>query len=192
MCPSVIVMHAHSLGKSKPVWRYIPALLMLGGFSLAFGAVTELPPSVKLAPAQDAKGSKNGATKKIDKTAPQGRKSSEALRVAEAERRANFKTCIDGRYPALCKHRLLTASERPQVDAAEKQANFGTCIDGRYPALCKHSWLTSTQREQVLTAEKRENLRVCMDGRYPALCNHALLNKTDAKQVSSAEKGNVR
>lgn len=165
---------------------FLMLLLMFGRLGDAIGAVTELPPTVKLAPAQKDKGSKSEVKKKSEKAAPQMRRSTEASKVADAESRANFKTCIDGRYPALCKHHLLTSSERPRVEAAEKQANFSTCIDGRYPALCKHSWLTSEQRPKVLASEKRENLRVCMDGRYPALCNHALLDK------SGAEKGNAR
>jgi hypothetical protein len=157
----------------------------------AFSAVTDLPPVVKLTPRQDKDITQPVAVKKLPgkviKQPP-----SENERVAIAEQRANFNECIDGRYPALCKHDLLTDEQQAKVEVAEKTANFHRCIDGRYPALCKHSWLTVEQSGQVLAAEKRENLRVCLDGRYQALCNHPLLNQADGTKASNADKGRAK
>lgn len=63
----------------------------------------------------------------------------EAVRSAEA--RANLTKCLDGRYPALCNHSLLSSKEQAQVLAAEKRENLRVCMDGRYPALCNRSLL---------------------------------------------------
>jgi hypothetical protein len=142
---------------------------------IALGAVEELPPKMAPIPRQDAPKPATGKKQK----APSHPGTNQSAQVADAEHRANFKTCVDGRYPALCKHSKLTSAERIQVVEAEKRANFHTCIDGRYPALCNHSKLTASEKSQVLDAEKAANLKICMDGRYPALCNHALLKKTD-------------
>ena len=49
----------------------------------------------------------------------QSTQSSSPTRDAE-----NFRTCISGDYPSLCKHNLLTPSEATQVAAAERRANF--------------------------------------------------------------------
>jgi hypothetical protein len=73
--------------------------------------------------------------------------------------RENYKTCISGDYPFLCKHALLTSNEAIQVETAEKRANYKTCISGDYPFLCKHALLTSNEAIQVETAEKRAKTR---------------------------------
>lgn len=100
----------------------------------------------------------------------------------------NYNKCIDGRYPALCNHSLLTPSEAARVDAAERRANFNKCIDGRYPALCDHSLLTQSEAAQVREAERRANLNKCIDGRYPALCDHSLLTQSEAARVGASER----
>ena len=100
----------------------------------------------------------------------------------------NYNKCIDGRYPALCDHTLLTPSEAARVDAAERRANFEKCIDGRYPALCNHSLLTQSEAAQVSAAERKANFNKCIDGRYPALCNHSLLTQSEAARVDAAER----
>ena len=100
----------------------------------------------------------------------------------------NFNKCIDGRYPALCDHSLLTPSEAAKVDAAERRVNFNKCIDGRYPALCNHSLLTQSEASQVSAAERKANFSKCIDGRYPALCNHSLLTQSEAVRVDAAER----
>jgi len=74
--------------------------------------------------------------------------------IERSRDRANFETCITGKYPTLCKHSLLTRSEAVRVDAAERQANFETCITGKYPTLCKHSLLTPGEAALVATAER--------------------------------------
>ena len=79
----------------------------------------------------------------------------ERAEVDVAERRANLGRCIDGRYPATCKHELLTVDQRAEVDAAERRANFERCIDGRYPASCKHGLLSSEEYGAVREAERR-------------------------------------
>lgn len=152
------------------------AVTVSPGFAL--GAVEELPP--KMEPIRRQDGPKPATGKKQKASSHPG--ANQSAQVVDAEHRANFKTCVDGRYPALCKHSKLTPSERIQVVEAEKRANFKTCIDGRYPALCNHSKLTSSEKSQVLDAEKAANLKICMDGRYPALCNHSLLKKTDSRK----------
>lgn len=101
---------------------------------------------------------------------------------------ANFRKCIDGRYPSLCNHTLLTSTEAVQVEAAERKANFEKCIDGRYPSLCNHSLLTADQTVRVEAAERKANFDKCIDGRYPSLCNHPLLTADQANQVSAAER----
>ena len=68
--------------------------------------------------------------------------------VVEAEKRANFNTCVGGRYPALCNHSKLTSSEKSQVLDAEKAVNLERCMDGRYPALCDHSLLEKTDKRK--------------------------------------------
>ena len=66
----------------------------------------------------------------------------------------NLETCLDGRYPSLCKDSLLTSEQRRQVRNAEAAENLKTCMDGRYPSLCKDSLLTSEQRRQVSLATR--------------------------------------
>ncbi len=153
----------------------------------AFGQVIELPPIKKVPPAKQER--KNGDAPRTKVAASNSSKqATDSDRVADAEKRANFTKCIDGRYPALCKHELLTQEQLAKVDIAEKRANLRTCLDGRYPALCKHSLLSSVEAEKVLVAEKRENLKVCLDGRYPALCKHDLLDASSASTVAGAER----
>ncbi len=100
----------------------------------------------------------------------------------------NFRKCIDGRYPSLCNHALLTSTETVQVEAAERKANFEKCIDGRYPSLCNHSLLTADQTVRVEAAERKANFDKCIDGRYPSLCNHTLLTAEQANHVNGAER----
>ncbi|MBK9130415.1 MAG: peptidoglycan-binding protein [Gammaproteobacteria bacterium] len=100
----------------------------------------------------------------------------------------NYNKCIDGRYPALCDHTLLTPSEAARVDAAERRANFEKCIDGRYPALCNHSLLTQSEAVRVDAAERKANFDKCIDGRYPALCDHSRLSSQEASLVRDAER----
>jgi hypothetical protein len=108
--------------------------------------------------------------------------------VLSAEKKANLKSCSDGRYPALCRHELLTETESADVLRAEKIANLKSCLDGRYPALCRHEILSAEEASNVLAAEKRANLKSCSDGGYPALCRHELLTETESADVLRAEK----
>jgi hypothetical protein len=107
---------------------------------IALGAVEELPPKMAPIPRQDAPKPATGKKQK----APSHPGTNQSAQVADAEHRANFKTCVDGRYPALCKHSKLTSSEKSQVLDAEKAANLKICMDGRYPALCNHALLKKT------------------------------------------------
>ena len=113
----------------------------------------------------------------------QSTQSSSPTRDAE-----NFRTCISGDYPSLCKHNLLTPSEATQVAAAERRANFQTCISGDYPSLCKHNLLTTNEAAQVAAAERRANFQTCISGDYPSLCKHSLLNAEEAARVAEAER----
>ena len=100
----------------------------------------------------------------------------------------NFRTCISGNYPSLCKHNLLTPREATRVAAAERSANFKTCISGNYPSLCKHNLLTSSEATQVAAAERSANLKTCLSGNYPSLCKQNLLTSSEATQVAAAER----
>lgn len=102
--------------------------------------------------------------------------------------RENFKTCITGEYPSLCKHSLLTSDEAVLVSAAERHANFRTCISGEYPSLCKRRLLTENEVAQVDSAERRANYRTCISGEYPGLCKHGLLTPDEAQNVAAAER----
>ena len=104
------------------------------------------------------------------------------------EELSNLKTCLDGNYPASCKHNLLTPEEVIQVSAAERRVNLKTCLDGNYPASCKHNLLTPEEVIQVSAAERRVNLKTCLDGNYPASCKHNLLTPEEVIQVSAAER----
>ena len=107
---------------------------------------------------------------------------------------ANLQKCLDGRYPALCNHLILTPSEAVQVEGAERRANLETCLNGRYASLCNHSLLTSDETDGVKKAELKANLEQCLDGRYPSLCNHSLLTPDQTARViemeSRAARGN--
>ena len=74
------------------------------------------------------------------------------------EELVNLKTCLDGNYPASCKHNLLTPEEAVQVNAAERSVNLKTCLDGNYPASCKHNLLTPEEAVQVSAAERRAKM----------------------------------
>lgn len=108
--------------------------------------------------------------------------------VREVEQQRNLETCLDGRYPSLCRHYQLTASEATQVQVAERQRNLETCLDGRYPSLCKHRWLKPSEAADVAEAERMRNLEVCLDGRYPSLCRHHLLRPAEGRAVQDAER----
>ncbi len=107
---------------------------------------------------------------------------------AQVSAEQNLRTCLDGRYPALCDQSRLTPQQRQQVEVATKQANLRSCLDGRYPTLCKHALLTPEQRTQVDAAERRANLEVCRTGKYPALCKHHLLTDSEKRMVEAAER----
>lgn len=110
-----------------------------------------------------------------------------ATAQSEYEKSRNLTTCLDGRYPSLCKKQWLTAGEIASVDAAVRRANLSTCLDGRYPSLCKKGLLDATESAQVQVAEKRENLKTCITGKYKSLCKKHLLTESELHQVTAAE-----
>jgi Staphylococcal nuclease homologue len=110
-----------------------------------------------------------------------------ATAQSEYEKSRNLTTCLDGRYPSLCKKQWLTAGEIASVDAAVRRANLSTCLDGRYPSLCKKELLDTTESAQVQVAEKRENLKTCITGKYKSLCKKHLLTAPELHQVTVAE-----
>lgn len=110
-----------------------------------------------------------------------------ATAQSEYERSRNLTTCLDGRYPSLCKKQWLTVGEIASVDAAVRRANLSTCLDGRYPSLCKKGLLDTTEAAQVQIAEKRENLKTCITGKYKSLCKKHLLTESELRQVTAAE-----
>lgn len=107
---------------------------------------------------------------------------------SDFERAQNLTTCLNGRYPVLCKKHLLSADESKKVESAERRENLKTCLTGRYPALCNRTKLNTDEDQQVLAAEKRENLKTCLTGRYKALCKKNLLSEPELKQVLAAEQ----
>ena len=72
---------------------------------------------------------------------------------SDAERADNLKTCLDGRYPSLCKRNLLTDAQRTQAANTEGAENVKTCLTGRYPSLCKQNLLTEQQERQMVVAQ---------------------------------------
>jgi len=106
---------------------------------------------------------------------------------AQQSREQNLQTCLSGKYPALCRHDLLSTEERIQVRSAELRENLKICLTGKYPALCNHADLTPSQAVAVKEVERSENLTVCLTGKYPALCNHALLSAEEKVRVRDAE-----
>lgn len=105
----------------------------------------------------------------------------------------NLKTCLDGNYPSLCKHDLLTANELTQVKEAERKANLRTCLTGNYPSLCKYNLLSPGESKQVKEAERQVNLRTCLSGNYPSLCKYDLLSSDELARTREAERqANIR
>lgn len=108
--------------------------------------------------------------------------------AAQSSAEQNLRTCLDGRYPALCDRSRLTQEQRRQAEGAERAANLNTCIDGRYPALCRYAMLTPEERARVDVAERRANFEVCRTGQTPALCRRHLLTPDQQRQVENAER----
>jgi hypothetical protein len=107
--------------------------------------------------------------------------------VGMAENRENLRTCMTGKYAALCDHSRLTSDQAGEVKNAERIENLTVCLTGQYPALCNHSLLSLDDAVRVQSAENSENLKTCLDGRYSAICNHPLLRSEEAKSVAAAE-----
>lgn len=107
---------------------------------------------------------------------------------SEHQRAQNLATCLQGRYPSLCKRALLTSEELRKVDAAERRDNLSTCLGGKYPTLCRRHLLTPAELDQVVAAEKRENLKTCMQGRFPSLCKTAWLSPVELAEARGAER----
>ncbi len=106
----------------------------------------------------------------------------------DLQKAQNLATCLSGRFPSLCHHGWLSASERAKVDDAERLENLKTCLTGRFPALCKRELLSPDEVHQVAEAEKRENLRTCLTGRFKSLCQKDLLSEAELQRVQNAER----
>jgi DNA-binding helix-hairpin-helix protein with protein kinase domain len=139
-------------------------------------ACTQCAPSVLNSTAQEGRAS------------PPGQQAPSTQKTEASKDRDNFRTCISGNYPSLCKHDLLSLEEAAQAAAAEKRVNFQTCISGNYPSLCKHDVLTREEAAQAAAAEKRVNFQTCISGNYPSLCKHDVLTREEAAQAAAAEK----
>lgn len=100
----------------------------------------------------------------------------------------NLQTCMSGKYPSLCNHRLLTTEQLAEARAAEKRENLRLCLLGKYTALCNHSLLTTAEAARVREAESRENWTICASGKYRALCNHEMLTAEQLAAARAAEK----
>ncbi|MHB1271916.1 MAG: hypothetical protein ACYCZD_03955 [Rhodanobacter sp.] len=112
---------------------------------------------------------------------------SSASAQTDLEKAQNLATCLEGRYPALCKRQWLTSEELRKVEVAEHREMLKTCLTGRYPALCNKANLSADELQRVISAEKLENLKTCLLGRYPALCNKALLTGEQLAEMQKAE-----
>jgi hypothetical protein len=112
----------------------------------------------------------------------------DAFAQTDQQRAQNLATCLEGRYPTLCKHGWLSADERSKVNQAEHRENLRTCLTGRYPNLCRKQRLSPEEAKQVADAERRENLQTCMTGRYTNLCSKSLLTESERAQVLAAER----
>jgi hypothetical protein len=106
--------------------------------------------------------------------------------IEPGDQAPNLEQCLDGRYPALCKHEWLIPSQMEQVAIAERVANLKQCLTGDYPFLCDHTLLTPAQARDVEDAERRAMFTVCMEGQYPALCNETLLTSAQQQAVRAA------
>ena len=130
----------------------------------------------------------------LNSTAQEGRASpprqqAPSTQSTEASKdRDNFRTCISGNFPTVCKHDLLTKEEAAQAAAAEKRANFQTCISGNFPTVCKHDLLTKEEAAQAAAAEKRANFQTCISGNFPTVCKHDQLTLEEAFKVTEAER----
>ena len=109
--------------------------------------------------------------------------------VAHADEKSeNLKTCLDGKYPSLCKYHLLSPEELSRAKEAERQVNLKTCLDGNYPSLCKYNLLSPKELAQAKEAERRINLKTCLDGKYPSLCKYHLLSPEELSRAKEAER----
>lgn len=114
--------------------------------------------------------------------------SAPAVAQSDLDRAKNLATCLDGRYPILCKKAMLSTDELKKVETAERRENLKTCLTGRYPILCNKGKLTSEEAVQVMAAERSENLQTCLTGRYKVLCKKSLLTESEGQQVIAAER----
>lgn len=105
--------------------------------------------------------------------------------MTEKDPVANLEQCLDGRYPALCNHALLTESQVEEVRVAERIANLKQCLTGQYP-FCNHSLLTPAQAVEVEQAERQATFEICLEGRYPMLCNQNLLTAEQRETLRQA------
>lgn len=104
----------------------------------------------------------------------------------------NLKTCLSGKYPALCDKARLSPDELEKTNKAILRENLATCLIGKYPALCNHSMLLGNEADRVKEAERKENLKICLVGKYPALCKHNLLVGAEVGLVTKAEEREVK
>ena len=96
--------------------------------------------------------------KKIYKAPVSSTRVSQNTKRMTKKEQNNYKQCLRGDFPTLCKHSWLTSSQKKEVKRAERKHNYRQCIRGDFPTLCKHSWLTSSQAKKVKEAERRAKL----------------------------------
>jgi hypothetical protein len=106
----------------------------------------------------------------------------------DLQRAQNLATCLDGKFPSLCRKDWLSPDNRRKAAMAEQRENLHTCLSGRYPILCNKELLSPEESNQVAAAEKRENLNTCLTGRYKVLCNKQILTESELTQVLAAER----
>ncbi len=110
------------------------------------------------------------------------------LVLAAATPEENVRTCLSGKYHALCNYDALSPNQRAQAQEARKLENLNTCLKGKYAAICNRYLLSQEELGDVFEAEKRENLKTCMFGKYKALCKYELLSTSELTHVKGIEK----
>jgi len=106
----------------------------------------------------------------------------------DLQRAENLVTCLQGRFPTLCRTEWLSPADKQKAAQAERRENLNTCLSGKFPMLCNRGELSAEEETQVAAAEKRENLSTCLTGRFTVLCNKQMLSGTELPRVAEAER----
>ncbi|WP_124501612.1 hypothetical protein [Burkholderia sp. Bp9140] len=76
----------------------------------------------------------------------------QVIAVDDAERRANYATCIQGVYATLCNHNRLTREQAVAVRQAEHRENRRVCSTPAFQWSCRRDWLAEDDNEAAQEA----------------------------------------